>query len=360
MKTFRWTPLFALTTLTFLAGACNDKDADETFDTGATIDTGEMVTPGETVTDGDPLVAIISPNFGEDFDVSSVQLEIEVQNFSIIDDVGGVAEDGAGHYHVYIDGVYRDYDTNPDFAWATRLSEGEHDIEVRLANNDHTELAGSGTSDTIEVVINSGAQYIEVNSPAYGQVIDSATVPVSVMVDNFTLDPNSIGDNNQSGRGHYHLYIDGDYVSAEGEEDVYAYHVSGGDHVLEARLAWNDHTETGAVDYTRFSVTADRPDITIGSPIDNDVISASMFTLQIDAENFDIVDNAGGNSAGGEGHYHIYIDDAYYDYATTTTVLIDASVFGAGEHVARVTLVNNDHTDLDPVVEDEVTFTLNF
>jgi len=136
------------------------------------------VTVGE---DGDPLVVISSPDFGSDTVGSSVELGLLVSNFNVVDSAGGTATDGEGHYHIYIDGTYYGFDTDPDSTLVTDLTPGEHDIRIVLANNDHTELDPQ-IDDTIEINVPANSPSINIEAPSEGESIDSATVPVSVSI----------------------------------------------------------------------------------------------------------------------------------------------------------------------------------
>ena len=336
-------------------GGGDGSGSDGTGDDGTGDDgTGDDGTgdDGGTTTDTAPLLAITSPAYGTTLDGSAVELKVEVQNFTITDDVGGSTVEGEGHLHVYVDGAYRDYATDPDSVWATRLSEGDHEVTVALANNDHSELDPAAT-DTIKVTVPAGTPGVEISAPTSSQSIDSSTWEVGVSVSNLTLDPDNIGGTNTSGEGHYHVYVDGVYQTASGEDSTWIFDQSAGDHILSVVLTENDHTETSSVDYIRVSAPTDRNDIQITSPANGDTVP-SDFAVSVSAENFTFDPNAiGGSNVDGEGHWHVFVDDVYYGASGDGS--IELSGIDAGTHTLRAELYNNDHTELkDRVFDEEV------
>jgi hypothetical protein len=207
-------------------------------------------------------------------------------------------------------------------------------------------------SNVVNVTVEAGAEAITLDTSALTGSWDSATVPVTTEVSNFTL-TDDVGGTPVTGEGHYHIYLDGAYQDLSFSTETQIFHVAPGDHVLEVRVAENDHTEDGPRDRMRFTVTADRPDITIGSPLDGATI-ASDSDLTVSVENFTLdAANIGGTVMTDDGHYHIMVDGDYYDLSADTTYTF--SELGTGLHDIEVELVNNDHTSLTPPVYDMVT-----
>ena len=305
-----------------------------------------------------PTVAITSPASGTTLDGCSAELALTFSDFAISQDVGGAAVVGEGHWHILVDGVYQDYGTDTSRAIATNLSAGTHDVTVELVSSDHTSLTPNPVTSTVSVTVPSDASCITIDQSGYGDALNSASVPVDAAVANFTLDPDNVGGSASAGEGHIHLYLDGVYVDYTAAASSWLYHVAEGDHVLETRLADNDHTEGYAIDYARFSVAAGRPDITLDSPLDGEVVTSDSFYVTSTAENFSLVDpSSSSTNVDGEGHYHIYVDGVYltYDYTGSTIV----SGLNSGDHTLQLELVNNDHTSLaDPVWSEEITVTL--
>jgi hypothetical protein len=306
----------------------------------------------------DPSVVITSPADNVDLDVSSVTLSLAVNDFAVVDHIDQAPVVGEGHYHVFVDGSYQELGTDPTEFTVTRLAEGAHVIRVELVNNDHSYLP-TPAFDEINVTVNNGAYYIALDSPELASGFDSATWPVNVDVQNFTLDSALVGGVNVPGTGHYHINVDGVYVDLSTDLATYIYNQPAGDHILEVQLVNNDHTPTGASDWMRVNTTPDRPDIAITSPLDGESLTSSTVTVMTTHENFTFdANNVGGTNAADTGHYHVYLDGAYLKYVATDSTTVDIPnnpVVTPETHTIRVELVNNDHSYLDPIVDDEIT-----
>lgn len=86
---------------------------------------------------------------------NSRNLEIAVTNFEFAPGaVNGANTPGAGHAHIYVDGIKLARTYGPWFH-ISDLPEGEHEIRVTLNANDHSQLAveGVGVEITKTVVI---------------------------------------------------------------------------------------------------------------------------------------------------------------------------------------------------------------
>lgn len=91
------------------------------------------------------------------------------------------------------------------------------------------------------------------------------------------------------------------------------------------------------------------------------VAAAGMATVTITVTNFKLVPP--GPNAPGEGHYHIYLDNAVGgNYLATgqtpTKVIVIPAQTTPGMHSLRVNLTHNDHSPLSPPVETVVPFTV--
>jgi hypothetical protein len=181
-----------------------------------------------------------------------------------------------------------------------------------------------------------------------------------VSVTNFGLAGDAVGGAAVAGEGHYHVYLDGVYQDFSAGESATLYHVAAGAHVVEVRLADNDHTELeGSVDAARFTVSATRPDLTITSPVDGEVVTDTGFYINSTVENFTYtsLDAVGTDPVDGMGHYHVYVDGFYYNYDVVDSTLITG--FGPGAHEIYLELVNNDHTSLAaPVWTETINITI--
>lgn len=118
------------------------------------------------------------------------------------------------------------------------------------------------------------------------------------------------------------------------------------------------------------TVTPLPPVITITSPPDQGEVGSNEITVNVDVDNFEIVDRLGEESVPGEGHIHFYKDVTpptasgepavpdEGDYQATTETSYTWTGVEPGTHTFAVQLVNNDHTPLSPPVTDKVTVTV--
>jgi len=83
---------------------------------------------------------------------------------------------------------------------------------------------------------------IRIASPASQEVIDGNEVRVRVEVTGFILDNAAIGTPSVPGRGHWHVYLDGEWIAATGELEYALDRVAQGPHHLKVALANNDHS----------------------------------------------------------------------------------------------------------------------
>ena len=299
-----------------------------------------------------PQVAISAPAANATLDSRGVQVAFTFSDFAMSTDVGEANTIGLGHYHLMVDGAYFALGTDPSQAYITHLSSGMHELAVELVNNDHSSLP-TPVMAMVMVNVPANAADIRVDSDAVTTGFNSATVPVEASVENFTLDPDISGTMpNMPGMGHYHVYVDGTYTTATGADLVNLLHQSAGDHVVTVVLANYDHSELGARDTMTVNVAESRPDVMITSPPSGESVT-STFSVSVEEENFLLdPDHIGGGDVDGVGHYHVYIDGAYYGYSADHTTTVTG--ISPGDHTLRVELVNNDHPAHDPVVYDEV------
>lgn len=100
-----------------------------------------------------------------------------------------------------------------------------------LAACNRDDVGASGSQPTIAIL-----------SPTNGEALVGSTVMIKVAVENFILDPGAIGQMKVNGRGHWHIYLNGDWVAASGDEQYLLEGVPSGAHHIEVTLAQNDHS----------------------------------------------------------------------------------------------------------------------
>lgn len=115
------------------------------------------------------------------------------------------------------------------------------------------------------------------------------------------------------------------------------------------------------------------PTIRITAPANGATVLAGDVRVDVDVENFNIVDKAGQAPVLGEGHVHFYMDlttlpstagqpatppDPGILWAHVTDDTYTFTNVSPGVHTFAAQLVNNDHTPVVPVVSDTVTITV--
>jgi hypothetical protein len=160
-----------------------------------------------------------------------------VSNFTLDSEaVGDTAVEGSGHYHVYLDGVYQNASAGAGL-WLYHVPEGAHALEVRLADNDHTERnAVAYTSFSVDA----GSPDVTLDSPVSGEVVTSDFY-VTVTPTNYVLSANVEGAN-VAGEGHYHVFVDGAYATYSTDTTVIVNGIDPGEHEVYVELVNNDHS----------------------------------------------------------------------------------------------------------------------
>lgn len=97
-----------------------------------------------------------------------------------------------------------------------------------------------GNPDDIQA--QTGPPSISLVSPEQGEVIEGSVIMIQVRCENFVMAPESIGMAREPGRGHWHLYLDGDLIAVRATETFRLQGVAPGPHHLKVSLANNDHT----------------------------------------------------------------------------------------------------------------------
>jgi hypothetical protein len=315
-----------------------------------------------TVSEDAPSIEITSPESGT-VNSSSVSLHVAVENLTLDPAaVGKDNEEGHGHYHVFVDGEYYDYNATEDFV-VSDLTPGDHVIEVELVNNDHSSL-DPRVVDYITVNVSGSAPSIKIVGPTDKPVLEgdvnASSLSMKVDIKNFTIDPNAVGQDNEDGKGHFHIYVDGTYFDFATTTEFLVTDLTPGPHLIAVELVNNDHTslESPVIDTLHVTIAANAASVNITSPKAGSSTANSSVTVAVDVKNFTLdAANFGkdGTNAPGKGHYHVFVDGVYITAAATSSVTIEVA---PGNHVLSVELVNNDHSELATPVYDYVKFTV--
>jgi truncated hemoglobin YjbI len=203
-----------------------------------------------------------------------------------------------------------------------------------------------------------GAQpSISIDSPTGGDVDQPFTVTISV--ENFTLDPAAgPSETNEAGKGHWHLHVDGEYFNFSTATTLEVIGLTQGSHKLKAELVNKNHASfSPAIFSNEVTVNALEtvipPDIEILEPADGTEVEGE-FDLVVEVSDF-ILTPPQDENEDGHGHYHVYVDNVYQGFSAEETFTLGP--LEAGAHQIQVTLAQNDHFDLEPLVSDVVEIT---
>lgn len=296
---------------------------------------------------------------------STTTLTVDTGSFSLDEASVGLAPVfGSGGYGVWVDGVLDGTGATEVYTYTTPLTAGPHTISLELLNNDGTSLVPANITDIAVVV-----PTVEAVDATGGMPWDSGSLPVSATATDVVIDEASMGTDHVPGIGHFHAYVDDVYQTAFGESGGWVTNLAPGTHTVEIRLADNDHTEVGVADSYEVTVTADRPDVVLTLPTDDEGAPITEFdegetiTLGIAAENFTFDEAAiGGDNVEDVGHYHISVDGEYLDLGTGPTfdlVGLTADGEAAKTYDVMVSLQQNNHDPLTPECMDMVSVTIN-
>ena len=294
---------------------------------------------------GAPSVRIAAPASPVTVNSSSAALSLVVSNFSLsAAKVGAAPADGEGHWHILIDGAYTGFGATLE-ALASRLPPGTHTVAVELRNNDHSALAWPAF-DEVQVTVRPGAPGLSIGSPASGIDIAFDFAGLSIAVSNFSLVP-KFGQGAQAGEGHVHVFLDGAYLFFSANTSVTLRGLTAGPHTVRVELRQNNHDPLPdpVADEVAFTARGLAPSIAIVAPSDGAILLGNTTQVIVSITNFTLAPaSIGAAPRSGEGHFHILVDGVYA--AASGELNSTLAGLAAGDHVLKVELRNNDHTDL--------------
>jgi hypothetical protein len=201
----------------------------------------------------------------------------------------------------------------------------------------------------------SAAPAVTILNPAEDQVIYGDYLDLNLSFTDFKLNGN-FGGPNVPGEGHWHLFIDDVMKGMYADEGIRITGLLEGDHEIAVELVNNDHTPLDPAVEVSVNITVMYPDIMIMEPVDGAILYGGMIHLNVDVMNFTLTDDYGGENVMGEGHWHLYINDALQGpYSGHWANLTDLP---AGQHTFRVDLRNNDHSPISPASEYSIMVTV--
>ncbi len=242
---------------------------------------------------------------------------------------------------------------------------------------------------------------VSFQSPSDGGSVGSKFT-AKVKLDGFEIDEQNVGKQAAAGKGHLHFALDGGkfdsakYSGANGKlaeqlgtEGKYSPAVApeityedipAGEHTLEVKLADNDHKETG--DTAKVTFTVDEQGQAKSGPngekvtIEDVTTTDGGLTAKVSLEGVELDPKAVGKKPEtGRGHLHFALDGGKFDsakysgangklaeqlgtdgkYSPSVAPEITYKGIPKGEHVLKVYVANNDHSDNGAVAEQTVT-----
>ncbi len=181
---------------------------------------------------GGPKINITAP--AENAPAGSIDVVVDVSNFTLVDKEGGNNKGGEGHIIYYLDvpvPTYYDHtaitlsgtyntDFKTSYTWQN-VSPGTHTFSVQLVNNNNKPLPVSAV-DTVKITIGApeGNPGITVKAPQDGTKLPPGNIIIAVKISNFIISKEDMGSINRTGEGHVIYYIDEDPPVEQGKPAV--------------------------------------------------------------------------------------------------------------------------------------------
>lgn len=195
-----------------------------------------------------------------------------------------------------------------------------------------------------------GDAAIVLDAPLDGAGTYDGTMRLAWTVTGLTLDPAALGGPPVAGRGHVHVYVDGELYEESATQEARVTELRAGEHTVVVRLAGNDHRELDAQDTV--TVAAAAPSVRLASPPDGAKLTRSSTDLSMSVRGFELRNPDGAEDRFGEGYFVVSVDGRAQDWGADPTLAV-ATGLTEGDHVLRVELVSNEGHPLEPAVYAE-------
>jgi hypothetical protein len=238
-------------------------------------------------------------------------------------------------------------------------------------------LAAGTASASTPTSLKDGTASIKVLTPVAGQVITGPTLDLHVRARGYRIDARYAGTPVRARIGHYHEIIDGHLIDMppfiDGAHDtIPMVGLVPGPHVLTIVPTTNDHMElTDKAVNVPFTYAgpylpepagytgAGTPSIALTAPADGSTVRGESFSLGADISNFVLCGECFGKpNVAGEGHWHIFLDQAVMSHMLTmagdTTQTVSLKAISPGWHTFIAVLVGNDHMPIMPMTMSSV------
>lgn len=183
---------------------------------------------------------------------SGANLVIEVSDFTVAPEHASTEPvPGEGHFHLYVDGVRTARFYNQ--AMHLDIGEGQHSVMVELSANNHSPYAVDGEPITAMTTVDVPAAAVGHDHDPVDATAPVPTVELTATVDpksgwnlfanttDFEFAPREAGLDNQEGKGHLHLYVDGEKVGRLYGPWWHLPALSAGTHEVTVELNANSH-----------------------------------------------------------------------------------------------------------------------
>src|SRR3990170_2866520 len=191
-----------------------------------------------TVTAGSPEIRIMEPLGAAEVSTLGFRIRVGISNFTVDrENYAGTTVAGRGHVHFSVDGNLAAAVTSTEFNFGS-LAAGTHTVRAELRNNDHSALTPAIFQ---EITVTAAVPSIQV-SLAEATIVVGRVIVVSWTVGGFALDPFAVGGTNEAGRGHVHVFVDGNYYVATAATSVTISGLTVGSHAIRVTLHNNDHS----------------------------------------------------------------------------------------------------------------------
>jgi hypothetical protein len=196
------------------------------------------------------------------------------------------------------------------------------------------------------------------------------TIKLTVNATNFSISQDNLGKTNQTGQGHYRVYLDNatgdDFLKETGiaSTDIKLPDtITAGSHILSVVLYNNDRTAlTPAVKETvTFEVTQDATP-TVSLTVDKEKATiGELLKVSVSVQNFKLL-SIGTEPVNkpNEGHFHLVWDDGnpekdYFAASDKSNVIVNVpDTLGTGKHTLSVYLMNHNHSLIKPEIKASV------
>ncbi|TMI82616.1 MAG: hypothetical protein E6H04_04470 [Bacillati bacterium ANGP1] len=213
---------------------------------------------------------------------------------------------------------------------------------------------------------------IQIVAPRNGSGVSGKMMVVEVRVQNFMLNPLSIGKARMLGEGYWRVFVDGKFAGVSADEVISIPNdtfpsLPAGKHTIKAALYNNDHSPVPGGESSEITITipqkspmsyapgSGNPGIKIVVPR-NKATTSPYVVVWVRIKGLKENPMGLGKAARpGEGNWRLYVDGQLAGVSTTTVADV---VLPRGKHILGASLRNNDHSPMKGASSDQVSITV--